>query len=254
MELRIDEVCYKAGVRARTLRHYDAIGLLEPASVDDQGRRYYGEAELAKLDRILLLRRLGLSLSDVLVVVDNFDNDDAAAAAKLANRLAELKAEATQRDKQIRVLELTLNALAKGEPLAPFDQLRDFVPNGKPGWRTTPAHINTLATWQRYIPDADPEDLWSGAGTIWHNPRPTRPEILNDAANFHWPQPCCVVASGPIEVRIVDKDNRQIGASYVLQPEEEKQFDEIPANPNGWYNIHARALEDDGDYLVSWRY
>lgn len=51
-----------SGVTSRTLRHYDAIGLLPPARVAADGRRHYGRRELLRLQRILLLRELGLGL------------------------------------------------------------------------------------------------------------------------------------------------------------------------------------------------
>ena len=51
-----------SGVTARTLRHYDAVGLLTPARVAADGRRHYGRPELLRLQRILLLRELGVGL------------------------------------------------------------------------------------------------------------------------------------------------------------------------------------------------
>ena len=45
-----------SGVTSRTLRHYDAVGLLPPARVGADGRRHYGRKELLRLQRILLLR------------------------------------------------------------------------------------------------------------------------------------------------------------------------------------------------------
>jgi len=48
-------------VTSRTLRHYDAVGLLAPAWVADNGRRYYEREQLVRLQQILLLRELGLA-------------------------------------------------------------------------------------------------------------------------------------------------------------------------------------------------
>jgi len=52
-------------VTSRTLRHYDAIGLLPPAWIGADGRRYYRRPELLRLQRILLLRELGLGLAAI---------------------------------------------------------------------------------------------------------------------------------------------------------------------------------------------
>ena len=53
------------GLTSRTLRHYEAIGLLIPAATGPSGVRYYGPAELERLQGILVLRELGLSLSKI---------------------------------------------------------------------------------------------------------------------------------------------------------------------------------------------
>ncbi|MFC4058326.1 MerR family transcriptional regulator [Planomonospora corallina] len=68
---RIGRLAHMAGVSERTLRHYDAIGLLVPAAVDPvTGYRWYGAAELARLERIRGLRRLGLPLREIADLVD----------------------------------------------------------------------------------------------------------------------------------------------------------------------------------------
>jgi len=68
---RIGQLARMAGVSDRTLRHYDKIGLLTPAAVDRAtGYRWYGVAELTRLDRIRGLQRLGLSLRQIAELVD----------------------------------------------------------------------------------------------------------------------------------------------------------------------------------------
>jgi len=54
-----------AGVTPRTLHHYDAIGLLEPSRVGDNGYRYYGEDALLRLQQILFYRELDIPLDDI---------------------------------------------------------------------------------------------------------------------------------------------------------------------------------------------
>lgn len=62
---RIGELAAAAHVSVRTLRHYDAIGLLRPAARTEAGYRVYAEADLARLYRILGLRSLGLPLDEI---------------------------------------------------------------------------------------------------------------------------------------------------------------------------------------------
>ncbi|MDH6580566.1 MerR family transcriptional regulator [Kitasatospora sp. MAP5-34] len=61
----IAEVARMSGVTARTLRHYDEIGLLSPARIGFNGHRYYEERQLLRLQQILVLRALGLGLSEI---------------------------------------------------------------------------------------------------------------------------------------------------------------------------------------------
>jgi MerR family transcriptional regulator, thiopeptide resistance regulator len=59
------EVARMSGVTARTLRHYDEVGLLPPAWLGTNGHRYYEEGELLRLQQILVLRALGLGLPEI---------------------------------------------------------------------------------------------------------------------------------------------------------------------------------------------
>ena len=67
---RIGDFSRIARVSARLLRFYDEIGLLTPAHADPQtGYRYYTAAQLAPLNRILVLKDLGFDLDQVRDIV-----------------------------------------------------------------------------------------------------------------------------------------------------------------------------------------
>ena len=69
---RIGDFSRIARVSARLLRYYDEIGLLKPATTDrDSGYRYYSAAQLPQLNRILVLKELGLSLDEIVKVVQS---------------------------------------------------------------------------------------------------------------------------------------------------------------------------------------
>jgi DNA-binding transcriptional MerR regulator len=58
-------------VSVRMLRHYDAIGLLRPAVVDQaSGYRWYDAGQLARLNRLVALKDLGFTLEQVRVILD----------------------------------------------------------------------------------------------------------------------------------------------------------------------------------------
>lgn len=63
---RIGEFSRIARVSCRQLCFYDEIGLLRPARVDaDSDSHFYSAAQISRLDRILVLRDLGLSLTQI---------------------------------------------------------------------------------------------------------------------------------------------------------------------------------------------
>src|SRR5215475_11988679 len=68
---RIGEFSRIARVSGRLLRYYDSIGLLSPQRIDPAtGYRYYSAEQLGRLNRILALKDLGLSLEQVARMVD----------------------------------------------------------------------------------------------------------------------------------------------------------------------------------------
>lgn len=63
---KIGEFSRFSQVSVKTLRYYDQIGLLKPAEVDDfTGYRYYSASQLPRINRILALKDLGLSLDQI---------------------------------------------------------------------------------------------------------------------------------------------------------------------------------------------
>src|SRR5262249_33068221 len=63
---RIGEFAQIARVSGRQLRFYDQLGLLQPARIDAQtGYRYYSIRQLPRLNCILALKELGLSLEQI---------------------------------------------------------------------------------------------------------------------------------------------------------------------------------------------
>lgn len=61
----VTQVAELTGVSARTLRHYDEIGLLKPTALTEGGYRLYDEAALEKLYLILIYRELGFPLKEI---------------------------------------------------------------------------------------------------------------------------------------------------------------------------------------------
>lgn len=75
----VRELATLAGVSVRTLHHYHQIGLLLPARVGDNGYRFYGTAELVRLQQILFFRELEFPLDRIRDLLDRPDFDAIAA-------------------------------------------------------------------------------------------------------------------------------------------------------------------------------
>ena len=69
MEITIQQLAKAAGTTSRTLRHYDSIGLVAPSRNGSNGYRYYDDRSLVRLQRVLLLRELGLGLDAIASVL-----------------------------------------------------------------------------------------------------------------------------------------------------------------------------------------
>jgi DNA-binding transcriptional MerR regulator len=69
----IKQISRLAGVTPRTLHHYDAIGLLRPSHIGENGYRYYTDESLLLLQQILFYREMELSLGDIQKIMARHD-------------------------------------------------------------------------------------------------------------------------------------------------------------------------------------
>jgi DNA-binding transcriptional MerR regulator len=121
-EWPIQELARLSGTTSRTLRHYGDIGLLPATRIGSNGYRYYDEGALVRLQRILMLRDLGLGLPPIAEIVDGQrDNMDA-----LAGHLRWLRQEKDRLDRQIGAVEGTIEKLKNGDQLIAQQALDGF--------------------------------------------------------------------------------------------------------------------------------
>ena len=128
--LRIHEFAKKTGVTVRTLHHYDRVGVLKPRKTR-HGYRVYGDADAARLDRITVLKFLGLSLTDI--------------KASLAND--------SRRTELLKVQRYSLGH--KRQLLAIAVDMLDQIERGSPDWtdlaaftREVGGHSNPEMPWR----------------------------------------------------------------------------------------------------------
>lgn len=58
-----------ANVSERTLRYYDKIGLLKPSKMESNGYRKYAKEDLRKLQKVILLKKLGFPLEEITIML-----------------------------------------------------------------------------------------------------------------------------------------------------------------------------------------
>lgn len=223
MEYSISRVARMAGVSARTLRHYHDVGLLVPARVADNGYRWYGRRELLRLQRILLMRGLGMPLPDIATALDGddaLDRDDASGESEtsgehgaagepgVSGEVAALRRHraqvAAERDRLSRVLDTVDRTIAglTGERLLRDDEFftglaearnrlrQDLsIRFGEAAADQLTAAGNTTQTWTRADYDRAAEraeDLYSRMSEArQQNAAPTGPEARELVAEHY---------------------------------------------------------------------
>ena len=148
---RIGDFSRLTRVPVKTLRYYDEMGLLPPASVDRfTDYRYYSAEQFGRLNRILALRDLGLSLAQIKRVMQGAVSADQL-RGMLMLRQAELaeQIEAAQ-DQQTRV-EARLRMIDLEETMTTLDVVMKTV---EPMWvasveETVPSYDNISPVFDR---------------------------------------------------------------------------------------------------------
>lgn len=63
--IKIRDVSAKYEIIARTLRYYEDMGLISSVRSDDYAYRLYDETAIKRLEQILILRKLNISIKDI---------------------------------------------------------------------------------------------------------------------------------------------------------------------------------------------
>jgi DNA-binding transcriptional MerR regulator len=154
----VKDVARLAGVSVRTLHHYDAIGLLVPRIRTDAGYRLYTDADLLRLQQILIGRELGLSLEEIGRSLDDPGFDRRIALIDQRERLRE---RVQQTEAMIRAIDAALTALddGQGERAVNWEDLFEgFDPSQyddevRRRWGATDAYAESAKRTARYTPD-----------------------------------------------------------------------------------------------------
>lgn len=98
---KVGDLAKQTGLTVRTLRFYDQIGLFSPSGKTESGHRLYDESDLSRLQQIISLKELGLSLEEVKSVL----NDEQMSPVEIVNlQIARIK-------EQIKLQQMLLEQL-----------------------------------------------------------------------------------------------------------------------------------------------
>lgn len=110
---RIGEFAHICQVTVKTLRYYDEIGLVKPGRIDPlTGYRYYTMSQLPRLNRVLALKDLGLSLEEItLILNDDLSADEIRGMLKL--KAVELEAQVLDAQARLASVKARLRLIEK---------------------------------------------------------------------------------------------------------------------------------------------
>lgn len=100
----IGEICRRTGCTPRTIRHYEAEGLLASFSITPGGRKLYGEEVGSIIDTAQVLKRIGYSIKDIRSIL-SLTKSDNTKDRKLTRKLRKtLSSSISQIQSEIEVL------------------------------------------------------------------------------------------------------------------------------------------------------
>jgi DNA-binding transcriptional MerR regulator len=125
---RVGEFSRLARVSVKTLHYYDEIGLLSPALVDaDTGYRYYNADQLPRVNRLLALKQLGFTLTEIATLLDGAVTAQQLRGMLLLRR-SELQQQRARTDARLAEVEVRLRQIEQEHSMTTPDILTKPVP------------------------------------------------------------------------------------------------------------------------------
>lgn len=129
--LKIGEFSKLSLVSVRMLRHYEKLGLLVPEKVDSfSGYRYYSVKQLTRINLIIALKGMGLSLSMIKDVLSDFDNQQTLKAGVLKS-LEQKEHELNTLNRQISMLKYAKKQIERNDFFMKYNVIEKVVPERK---------------------------------------------------------------------------------------------------------------------------
>lgn len=167
-ELTVGQVASLVGISVRTLHHWDEVALVRPSGRTHGDYRVYDAADVARINRVLVYRELGMSLAEIGRVLDDPEVDEREQLLRqrtlLTTRIARLQEMVSAVDQMVEGHDM-------GQQLSPQEQAEIFGTDWKPEyaeeaeqrWGDTPqweqsqarASSMTREQWEQVKADVD---------------------------------------------------------------------------------------------------
>jgi DNA-binding transcriptional MerR regulator len=145
-----------SGVTVRALHYYDRLGLLKPSRYTRAGYRLYSERDLARLEQIVALKFIGLSLKQIKEVLSR----------KPVDMVTTLRRQRLAIEEKRRRLDLAIQAIQRAEYVAGA--------NMQPDWETFAKIIEVISMqdnmdWsKKYYSEEAQQEIAKRAASIPH--------------------------------------------------------------------------------------
>ncbi len=237
-DLTVGQVAELLGVTVRTLHHYEAVGVAGASHRSWSGYRLYSPADVARLERAVFLRRLGLSLEEIAQVSDGDD-----VASRLKGRRDEVMRQVEQLTGLLDAIDTALEAemnqqndggyrISRDEQREMFgstfaDNLDDYADEAKekygdsPEWEQSQQRAKSYdkAQWEQIKAEAE-QAMKDLAAALEAGEAPTSQRAM-DAAESHrqhvtrWFYDC------------TPQIHRGLGELYVADPRFTKTYEDV---------------------------
>lgn len=241
MEWSIQEIARLTGSTSRTLRHYGDVGLLRPSRTAYGGQRFYDEQGLIRLQRILVLRQLGLGLSAIGEVL----NGQCDTVEALQGHLDLLEQEQLRLARQVEAVRTTIRKIEAGEALMAEEVLDGFEHTryeqevterwGQDAYERSDRWWRSLDAEQRSAVQREGEEVAAGFVRARQDGEPVDGTLVQELARRQvaWLSRFTQVSRGYV---------LQIGQMYVQDPRFGKNYAPDGADPTPWAQYVCDAL------------
>lgn len=247
--LTVGQVAERFGVTVRTLHHYDEIGLLSPSERSSAGYRLYTQADIARLQNVVVYRRLGFPLEEIANLLDATAGPTLVEhlrrqRAAVMSRLEEMSSLVTAIDRALEK-EMTGVDLTKEEQRELFgDGFSDeYAAEAQERWGDTDAWRQSQERTARYTKTeweqvkAESEEINAAFVTALEAGEPATSEAAMGAAER---------ARRQIHERFYDltpEFHRNLGDMYVSDPRFTKTYEDLAPGLAQYVRdaIHANA-------------